>query len=156
MDIKFNEKGEKMSEKNILSIMVDDHKLIEKLLDNLERDIDKNYDLMKKSFTKFEWKLEKHIFSEEKVIFTNYNPKDVNEGYKMLPELTKQHNYILNQLSNWRRDLINNNKIEGFFKFKKVLINHKIFEENELYPKLDQSLSDIDKKLIIDRLDEIK
>ena len=41
MDIKFNEKGEKMSEKNILSIMVDDHKLIEKLLDNLERELDK-------------------------------------------------------------------------------------------------------------------
>jgi hemerythrin superfamily protein len=145
-----------MSEKNILSIMVDDHKLIEKLLDDLEGDIDKNYKLMKKSFTKFEWKLEKHIFSEEKVIFTNYNPMDVTEGYRMLPELTKQHNYILNQLSNWRKDLISNNKIEGFFKFKKVLINHKIFEENELYPKLDQSLSDADKKLIIDRLNEIK
>ena len=74
----------------------------------------------------------------------------------MLPELTKQHNFILNQLSNWRKDLVNKDKIDGFYKFKKVLINHKIFEENEVYPKLDQSLADSDKKLIIGRLNEIK
>ena len=136
--------------------MINDHNKIEKLMDDFERDIDKDYELMKKSFTKFEWKLEKHIFTEEKVIFTNYTPEDVTEGYQMLPELTKQHNFILNQLSNWRKDLVNKNKIDGFYKFKKVLINHKIFEENEVYPKLDQSLADSDKKLIIDRLNEIK
>ena len=136
--------------------MINDHNIIEKLMDDFERDIDKDYELMKKSFTKFEWKLEKHIFTEEKVIFTNYTPEDVTEGYQMLPELTKQHNFILNQLSNWRKDLVNKNKINGFYKFKKILINHKIFEENEVYPKLDQSLSYSDKKLIIDRLNEIK
>ena len=136
--------------------MINDHNKIEKLMDDFERDIDNDYELMKKSFTKFEWKLEKHIFTEEKVIFTNYNPEDVTEGYQMLPELTKQHNFILNQLSNWRKDLVNKDKIDGFYKFKKVLINHKIFEENEVYPKLDQSLADSDKKLIIGRLNEIK
>ena len=141
---------------NILTRMIEDHNKIEKLMDDLENNIDKSHELLKKSFTKFEWKLEKHIFAEEKVIFTNYNPVDVSEGYKMLPELTKQHNYILNQLSNWRRDIVKNNKIEGFIKFKKVLVNHKIFEENEVYPQLENSLSDADKKLIIDRLNEIK
>ena len=145
-----------MSDNNIIPRMINDHNIIEKLMDDFERDIDKDYELMKKSFTKFEWKLEKHIFTEEKVIFTNYTPEDVTEGYQMLPELTKQHNFILNQLSNWRKDLVNKNKINGFYKFKKILINHKIFEENEVYPKLDQSLADSDKKLIIDRLNEIK
>ena len=145
-----------MNENDILSRMIDDHSIIEKLMDDFEKDIDKDYELLKKSFTKFEWKLEKHIFTEEKVIFTNYNPEDVTEGYRMLPELTKQHNYILNQLSNWRKELVNKKKIEGFYTFKKVLVNHKIFEENELYPKLDQSLTESDKKLIIDRLNEIQ
>ncbi len=145
-----------MNEKDILPRMIDDHSKIEKLMDDFEKDIDKDYELLKKSFTKFEWKLEKHIFTEEKVIFTNYNPEDVTEGYRMLPELTKQHNYILNQLSNWRKELVNKKKIEGFYTFKKVLVNHKIFEENEVYPKLDQSLTESDKKLIIDRLNEIQ
>jgi hemerythrin superfamily protein len=145
-----------MNENDILPRMIDDHNKIERLMDNFEKDIDKDYELMKKSFTKFEWKLEKHIFVEEKVIFTNYNPEDIREGYRMLPELTKQHNYILNQLSNWRKDLVNKRKIDGFYKFKKVLFNHKIFEENEVYPKLDQALKDSDKNLIINRLNEIQ
>ncbi len=145
-----------MSENDILPRMIEDHSKIEKLMDEFEGDIDKDYKIMKKSFTKFEWKLEKHIFVEEKVIFTNYNPEDVTEGYRMLPELTKQHNFILNQLSNWRKEIVNKRKIDGFFKFKKVLVNHKIFEENEVYPRLDQSLNESDKKLIIDRLNEIK
>ncbi len=145
-----------MDENNILPRMVEDHSIIEKLMDYLENNVDKDYETIKKSFTKFEWKLEKHIFVEEKVIFTNYNPEDVSEGYRMLPELTKQHNYILNQLSIWRKELVNKGKIDGFYKFKKVLINHRIFEENEVYPKLDQSLTDYDKKMIISRLNEIK
>ncbi len=145
-----------MNENDILPHMIDDHSKIEKLMDNLEGDIDKDYAIMKKSFTKFEWKLEKHIFVEEKVIFTNYTPEDVTEGYQMLPELTKQHNFILNQLAIWRKELVNERKINGFVKFKKILVNHKIFEENEVYPKLDQSLSESDKKLIIDRLNEIQ
>jgi hemerythrin superfamily protein len=145
-----------MNENDILPRMIEDHNKIEKLMDILERDIDKDYEFVKKSFNKFEWKLEKHIFVEEKVIFTNYNPEDVNEGYRMLPELTKQHNFILNQLSLWRKELAGKNKIEGFYKFKKILVNHKIFEENQVYPKLDQSLSDNDKKMIIDRLNEIQ
>jgi hemerythrin superfamily protein len=145
-----------MSENDILPQMIEDHIKIEKLMDEFERDVYKEYKIMKKSFTKFEWKLEKHIFVEEKVIFTNYNPEDVTEGYRMLPELTKQHNFILNQLSNWRKEIVNKRKIDGFFKFKKALVNHKIFEENEVYPKLDQTLNESDKKLIIDRLNEIK
>ena len=145
-----------MNENDILPRMIEDHNKIEKLMDSFEKDIDKDYELLKKSFQKFEWKLEKHIFIEEKVIFTNYNPEDVTEGYRMLPELTKQHNFILNQLSLWRKELANTSKVEGFYKFKKLLVNHKIFEENQVYPKLDQSLTESDKKLIINRLDEIK
>ena len=145
-----------MDKNEILSRMIDDHNEIEKLMDDFENNIDKEYELLKKSFTKFEWKLEKHIFVEEKIIFTTYTPEDVTEGYKMLPELTKQHNYILNQLSLWRKELVEKKTIEGFFKFKKILINHKIFEENEVYPRLDKSLNDSDKKLIFDRLNEIQ
>lgn len=145
-----------MKENDILPLMIEDHNKIEKLMDNFQVNIDKDYEILKKSFHEFEWKLEKHIFVEEKVIFTNYNPEDVSEGYRMLPELTKQHNFILNQLSLWRKDLASKGKIEDFYKFKKVLVNHKIFEENQVYPQLDESLTDSDKKLIIDRLNEIK
>jgi hemerythrin superfamily protein len=144
-----------MNEKNILPIMVKDHCKIEKLLDALEKNIDKDYETMRESFNKFEWVLEKHLFTEEKAIFTLYTPEDVSEGYKMLPELTKQHNFIINQLNNWRKDVRNKKKIDGFYEFKKILINHKNYEEKEVYPRLDKTLDDDQKKEIASRINEM-
>lgn len=144
-----------MKENNILPLMVNDHCRLEKLLDDLEKNIDKEQTVMRESFYQFEWELEKHLFTEEKAIFTLYNPEDVSEGYKMLPELIKQHNFIVNKLDNWRKNIRNNKKIDGFYEFKKFLINHREFEEKEVYPRLDQTLDDKQKKLIIRRINEL-
>ena len=141
-----------MNENDILPRMIKDHCKIERLLDGFEKNID-NKNILK-YFHKFEWELEKHIFLEEKAIFMEYKPNDVAEGYKMLPELTRQHNYILNQLNNWSRDINIHKNIEGFFDFKKILIRHKKFEEENVYPKLDETLSDDQKKRVVDKIDE--
>ena len=144
-----------MSENDILLRMVKDHCKIEKLLDEFEENVEKDYLMIRKSFNKFEWELEKHLFVEEKAIFTSYNPEDVSEGYKMLPELTKQHNLIINKLNNWGKDIQNKRRIDGFYEFKRFLMKHREFEETELYPRLDQSLDETQKKLIIERINEI-
>jgi hemerythrin superfamily protein len=140
---------------NITGLMIKDHCKIEKLLEDLETCIDKDKPIMNKSFYKFEWGLEKHIFTEEKAIFTLYNPEDVTEGYKMLPALTQQHNVILNKLNNMRTDVRNNKKIRELYEFKEFLIKHKTFEEREVYPKLDESLDEKQKKLIVDRISQL-
>jgi len=150
-----NLRGKKMSENNILDVMINDHRRLEKFLDEFEANIDKEYSLMRESFNKFEWELEKHLFTEEKAIFTLYNPEDVTGGYKMLPELTNQHNFLVNKLDNWRKDIRNNRKIEGFYEFKKFLIKHREFEEKEVYPRLNESLDEAQKKQIINRIKEI-
>jgi hemerythrin-like domain-containing protein len=140
---------------NILELMVKDHCKIEQLLDELEVNVEKEYPTMIKSFNKFEWNLEKHIFVEEKAIFTSYNPGDVIEGYKMLPELTKQHNVILNKLDLMRKDIQNKRKFTDIYSFKELLIKHKNFEEQSVYPKLDQVLDEEGKKHIVERINEI-
>jgi hemerythrin superfamily protein len=117
--------------------------------------MDKEFQIFKKSFIKFEWEVEKHLFIEEKAIFNLYNPKDIYDGYKMLPTLKIQHNFIINKLKNWRSDIENKIKINGFYDFKKFILNHKNFEEKEVYPKLDQILNDNQKKHIINRINEI-
>ena len=144
-----------MDENNIVALMVRDHCKIEKLLDKLEENIDKDYEKMKESFHEFEWVLEKHLFTEEKAIFTQYTPDDVSQGYKMLPELTQQHNYIVNKLNNWRDDISKGNKLGGFYEFKKYLIKHRTFEEKDVYPKLDQALNDKQKNQILSRINEM-
>ncbi len=140
---------------SILSLMTKDHKKIEELLNLLEKESKKDYESMKKAFIIFEWELEKHIFTEEKAIFTSYNPKDVEEGYKMLPQLTEHHNYILNTLNNWRDDIRKRRKITDVQKFKNFLINHKNFEEEKVYPKLDESISKNEKRHIVAKINEI-
>jgi hemerythrin superfamily protein len=135
--------------------MVEDHALIEELLDNVEQNIESDFATLVEAFKHFEWKLEKHIFVEEKAIFTFYNPGDIVGGYKMLPEITKQHNVLLNKLDTMRKELRNRGKIEGFHSFKTFLTKHKNYEENEVYPRLDRSLTDNQKKDIIQRVNEI-
>ena len=145
-----------MSDKiSILKLMINDHSKIDKLIDDLEKSTDKDYKTMKKNFHRFEWELEKHIFTEEKAIFTDYDPENVREGYKMLPELTKQHNYIINTLNNWRMDVRNKKMPRDVYSFKEFLRKHRLFEEENVYPKLDNALDEDEKKHIVSKINEI-
>ncbi len=137
---------------SILKIMVNDHQRIEDLIDTLEESLDGDFDGIKKAFTTFEWQLQKHIFTEEKAIFTYYEPTEVSSGYKMLPILTKQHNDILNRLENMQREVENGQTPEKVSEFKKVLVNHRTFEEIDVYPKLEETLTEEQKNLIIKKV----
>jgi len=140
---------------SILSLMKQDHQYIESLIDALDDQFDGSPGEIKQLFEKFEWKLEKHLFVEEKAIFTYYEPEDVSQGYQMLPTLIKQHNYILNELKNIRK-IINNGKTpEHLDEFKSFLMKHRNYEERDVYPKLEEELTDEQKKVIIDRINEI-
>ena len=140
---------------NILSLMVKDHRKLVELINILDEKTKEDFESMKKAFQKFEWELEKHIFTEEKAIFTNYKPEDIFEGYRMLPELTKQHNYIINKLNNWRNDIKNKRVLTDIYSFKEFLEKHRNFEEEKVYPKLDEALSDEDKRHIVAKINEI-
>ena len=140
---------------SILKLMTRDHYKIEGLINKLEEAAKEDFESMAKAFNKFEWELEKHIFTEEKAIFTSYNPEDVIEGYKMLPELTKQHNYIINTLNNWREDIRKKRTLSDVYSLKEFIIRHKDFEEEKVYPQLDEGLSEEEKKKIIAKINEI-
>ncbi|UCF11801.1 MAG: hemerythrin domain-containing protein [Thermoplasmatales archaeon] len=145
-----------MKSTEITDQMVKDHGKIIKLLNDVEKVIDQERDLVStmKVFDKFDWELEKHFFTEEKAIFTSYKPENVTTGYAMLPELIKEHNEILNNLRVMRRN-IKKQKPFDFHSFKVILMKHKKFEEKEVYPKLDQELDKSEKKVIIQRINEV-
>ncbi len=136
----------------ILQIMVKDHYRIEDLIDKVEQSLDDDFDAIEKIFDRFEWQLQKHIFAEEKAIFTFYEPEDISSGYKMLPVLTKQHNDILNRLETMHRTVQNGKTPEKVSEFKKVLMKHRTFEEVEVYPKLEEALSEKQKNQIIEKV----
>lgn len=134
--------------------MIRDHGKLIKLLRDVEKSIGMELVSTMKVFDTFEWELEKHIFIEEKAIFSSYKPTNIIEGYKMVPELIQQHNEILNKLRVMRKNLLWQRPID-YNEFKERLMVHKTFEETELYPKLDQELDVSQKEEIIKRIREI-
>jgi len=144
----------KMETITILELMTADHTKILKLLHDVEKSIGIELVSLMKVFDTFEWELEKHIFTEEKAIFSSYNPKNILEGYKMVPELVQQHNEILNTIRIMRKDLMWNKTVK-FHEFKEFIMAHKTFEEASLYPKLDQELNTGQKEEIIKKIREI-
>jgi hemerythrin-like domain-containing protein len=138
----------------ILDLMIKDHRKIVKLLLDVEKSIGMELISTMKVFDIFEWELEKHIFIEEKAIFTSYKPTNIVEGYKMVPELIQQHNDILNKLRVMRKSLIWQRPID-YNDFKELIMAHKTFEEVSLYPKLDQELDVSQKEEIIKKIREI-
>ena len=124
----------------ILDLMMKDHGKIVKLLLDVEKSIGMELISTMKVFDTFEWELEKHIFIEEKAVFSSYKPTNIVEGYKMVPELIQQHNDILNRLRVMRKNLMWQRPID-YDEFKELIMAHKTFEEVSLYPKLDQELN---------------
>ncbi len=143
-----------MKSTSILELMTADHAKILKLIHDVEKSIGIELVSLMKVFDTFEWELEKHIFTEEKAIFTSYSPKNIVEGYKMVPELVQQHNDILNRVRVMRKDLMWNKPVK-FHEFKELIMAHKTFEEVSLYPKLDQELTTQQKQDIINKIREI-
>ncbi len=143
-----------MKTTSILELMTADHTKILKLLQDVEKSIGIELVSLMKVFETFEWELEKHIFTEEKAIFSSYNPKNISEGYKMVPELVQQHNEILNRVLVMRKELMWNRPVK-YQEFKELIMAHKTFEEISLYPKLDQELTVAQKEEIINKIREI-
>ena len=134
--------------------MIRDHGKILKLLIRLEKTIGQEKSIIMKTFHDFLWGLEKHFFTEEKAIFTTYEPEENTEGHAMIPELIKEHNEIFDQLKIMKKRIKKDEEFD-FKEFKILLMKHKNFEDEKLYPKLDLELDESEKRRIIRRINEI-
>jgi len=144
-----------MNSITISEVMEKDHDKIVKLLNDFEKCIDLDKKTIKRAYDIFKWELEKHIFTEEKVLFTVYEPENIVEGYKMIPRLMQDHDKIYKQLKAMNK-IIKSNKECNFQEFKEIFTKHKDFENEQVYPKFDQELDEITKEMIIKRIKEVK
>jgi iron-sulfur cluster repair protein YtfE (RIC family) len=138
----------------ISELMIKDHLKLIGFLKDLEYQIKHRDKQLEKTFRRFEWNLEKHIFVEERVIFTSYNPKKVDESYDSLIDMSRQHTEILDTLKDIKNDLKETKPVK-IIEFRQMLLEHKNYEENYVYPLLDSELGDGEKRLIIERINEI-
>jgi hypothetical protein len=142
-----------MENQKLLSLMIEDHNNILGIIDELKSNIRVKKNI-KKTIDDLEWRMLKHVFIEEKVIFTIYDSIRSTIPYIMIPKLIKEHNIMLNNLSIFTRNIkeLKKSKINDFIDF---LTMHKNFEEKELYPKFDRDLTENQKNYVIKRITEI-
>ncbi len=139
---------------DIVKILSKDHCRIDRLLSNF-RSNTASPDSGKK-FEKLRWELEKHLFLEERAVFTFLRPED-NEDFAAIPELERDHDKILEMMDAIEKSLKKKdrkNTTESVTELCNLLLNHKSFEDEKIYPKLDVELDDRQKKIITKRLNE--
>jgi len=138
----------------ILDLMVRDHDRLMEYLKDVEKNLGRDFGFLSNSFNVFQWNLEKHFFVEERAIFTFYNPDLVDEGYEVFLDLSKQHTEILKKIESLRKKLQRREPFD-LNEIKNLLIKHKTFEEENVYPVLDQEIDDGEKRFIIERINDI-
>ena len=139
-----------MKTNSIIGLMLKDH---EKIVDYLNKVEEEGHPDIE-AFLKFEWHLKKHIFIEEKAIFISYQPSDDSEEEKIFNKLSKEHTVIIDLLDKISKESFPRGNI-NFNKLKKLLAVHKKFEENEVYPRLEEKLNEKNKQEIIEKITEI-
>lgn len=145
----------KMQLETILQAMMKDHDKIVKLLNDFGKYIEFDKQTLNKAFEIFRWELEKHLFTEEKVIFTPYETEDYVVDYEIIPRLMEEHDKIYNQLKEMKKSIKFDKKC-NFQEFKEIFLSHKDFEEEQVYPKFDEKLNESTKEMILKRIKEMK
>jgi len=128
--------------------MLRDHTRIAELLDKIKSGTNSA-----DRFEAFKWELEKHLFLEEKAIF-----KIVEEDsaiYPSVQKLLEEHDTILKMVKTIESVL----KTEGRIQmggFQSILEKHRYYEDDFLYPILDEKLDSEHKQEIMHRLRKLE
>jgi hypothetical protein len=138
----------------ISSYMIKDHFRILSLLHSFEMNSDNKFQIKIESFKTFKWHLEKHVFVEERAIFLSDKYDKSTEDFSLLFEISKQHNEIMNEVTNIYQNLKINSGFE-IEKLRDLLNKHLNFEEKIAYQKLDEIITDKEKNRIINSIRDI-
>jgi hemerythrin superfamily protein len=135
--------------------MVKDHHRLMNYLKKVEDTLEDDHQKLKDAFDRFRWNVEKHFFVEERAIFTFFNPDKIHEGYHVFSNLSKQHTAILQKIDALEKKVQQEASID-VHEIKDLLMNHKKYEERQVYPTLDEEIAEGEKRFMVERIQEIQ
>lgn len=136
----------------LLAIMEKDHERINQMLLEFDKaPKEKNETSM--LFSEFKWNLEKHLFTEERVIFAMLREIEGLEMEDMF-NLLEEHKQII-ELAKKEEESIKLGSHSDISPLLMLLKKHVSFEDDVFYPKLDELLNENQKKEIIKRIKSI-
>jgi len=135
--------------------MTNDHLRILSLFDGFEMTFNQDLIHRLESLYAFKWHIEKHLFVEERAIFSSLKvDKDIGEELNLFLELSKQHIEIINEIKKLYQNLKNDIDIDTI-KLRDLLNQHFNFEEKVAYPKLDEIITETEKNLLLNQIQDI-
>ncbi len=140
---------------SLAKTMLENHKRIGELFEKFKKSLNQDSKISLKIFNDFMWHLEKHFSIEEKVIFVEYHSND-DEISAAISNLPKEHEIMLKLSKKIENELIQNKKVDSpdLNELSNLLLKHKDYEDEVLYPMLDLELSKAQKKLICEKINE--
>ena len=139
--------------KKISDLMLEEHERLEKFLNNFTESLDNDFNKAKDAFNILKWNLEKHMFVEEKAIFSLFEKitgEDSNDTFQIMQEHQKEEEMIKNI-----ENKLNNNEKPEVSEFVEFLKNHILAENEFFYPKLDSLLNNQQRQELAERVEEI-
>jgi hemerythrin-like domain-containing protein len=140
-----------MADESISGLMLRDHARIEASLNKLKNGLAEDFIALMDYFKDFKWEVERHFFFEERVIFSDLNLKD-EETSVMVNKILRDHEIILKSLVDINECIEDEEILPDLSKLMVVLKDHKCFEDETVYPRLDSELDEKEKRIIIQRL----
>jgi hypothetical protein len=135
--------------------MIKDHYRILSLLHGFEMSFQQDLKTRIDAFWEFKWYLEKHVFLEERAIFSSIRIEKVNtEMYDIYPELVEQHKEILNEIEQLYQQLIHEQPCDTS-RLRDLLTIHQKYEEGFAYPSLDEIITEEEKARLFDQMKDI-
>lgn len=143
------------SQASISYYMLQDHNVLDGLLQQVLDVYTDNPAQARRFFTKFKEQLEKHLQTEEQAIFSFSNLGDM-EVMQTVRELLVEHGTLRGYLEDIALDLMRERPSDSLEAFVKLLGRHRAIEGDVLYPKLDQDLKNDEKKYIINKINSLR
>jgi hemerythrin superfamily protein len=140
-----------MVDESISKLMLRDHARIEASLSRLTNGMAGDFKALMDYFRDFKWEVERHFFFEERVIFSDLKMRD-KETSNIVNKILKDHEVVLKFLADIEHSIEEEEILPDLSKLLTVLKDHKNFEDDTVYPRLDSELDDKEKSLIIKRL----
>jgi len=139
-----------MENNSILGLMMRHHAALDLMLKLFGDEPDKKAGPAGKLFDDFRWELEKHIFAEDRVIFKLCGSMDSPEC-KLAEHLSIEHRASLDFL-----DKIEKSKDEKDISgLQALLAEHRKTEEKDLYPRLDEILTQRQKEIVFEKINDL-
>ena len=145
-----------MQSKSINQDFTEDHQHLQALFRRFQSMKATNRPGAREVFEEFKSELERHILWEERILFPWFDQKCGNLNFSPIPSLHREHEQILVCLDDItqklvREDLSSDDEEKDL---ERALCLHNEKEEQELFPALDESLTDQERTAVFAAMSE--